>query len=136
MKGIFKNLRPLALQFFSYFCVGGTAALVEWATFYLFCYLCTFGYGVSTALSFLVSTFVNFVLGRKWTFRKQSASGKSLKEAAAVYLVSGIGLGLNLLLMALFVDGAGIPEMLSKITATGLVFIWNFLSRKFWVYKV
>jgi putative flippase GtrA len=64
---------------------------------------------------------------------------KKIKELILVFLVSAAGLLLNLLLMYLFVTVLGldthIQKTMSKIAATGIVFFWNFLSRKYWIYN-
>ena len=126
-------------QFASYFAVGGVSALVEWCVFSLLEYLLDVPYLLATVLAFLVSTTVNWILGRTFTFRDSAYREKKAKEAFLVFLVSGIGLVFNLILMYLFVDIFGMDTNLlktvAKIMATGLVFIWNFLSRKYWVYR-
>ena len=65
---------------------------------------------------------------------KQSEQ-KFLKEIVSVYLASIVGLLGNLLLMWIAVDLLSANEMLSKVIATGIVFLYNFLVRKFWIYK-
>lgn len=61
------------------------------------------------------------------------------KELFLVFLVSAIGLGFNLLLMFIFVRLLGMNTNLlktaAKIMATGIVFVWNFVSRKIWIYR-
>ena len=126
-------------QFLSYFCVGGVAALVEWSVFSLLEYLLDLQYLLATVLAFLVSTMVNWILGRTFTFKNSAYQRKKTKEAVLVFAVSAVGLVFNLLLMVLFVDVIGMNtnflKTLAKILATGIVFIWNFLSRKLWIYK-
>ena len=137
MKNLFsvKSVR----QFVSYFGVGGTAALVEWGVFSLLEYLLDVPYLLATILAFLVSTTVNWILGRTFTFKDSAYQEKKAKEAFLVFLVSAIGLVFNLVLMYLFVDIIGMNTNLqktaAKILATGIVFIWNFLSRKYWIYR-
>ena len=130
-----KNIR----QFLSYFGVGGVSALVEWAVFSLLEYLFDMPYLLATILAFLFSTTTNWFLGRTFTFRESAYKEKRGKEIFLVFLVSAIGLGFNLLLMYLFVDVIGMNTNLlktvAKILSTGIVFIWNFLSRKLWIYK-
>jgi len=135
MKTKNSGLLHLIYQFCSYFCVGGVAALVEWGCFFLLCNLLHIWYAAATVISFLISTLVNYLLGRRWTFKIQSGGKKTLHEALAVYAVSAVGLLFNLILMYFFVDLLNLSAMLSKIGATGIVFIWNFLSRKFFIYK-
>ena len=127
-------------QFLSYFCVGGVAALVEWSVFSLLEYLLDLPYLLATVLAFLVSTTVNWILGRTFTFKNSTYQKKKTKEAFLVFAVSAVGLVFNLLLMVLFVDVIGMStnflKTVAKVLATGIVFIWNYLSRKLWIYKV
>ena len=126
-------------QFLSYFGVGGVSALVEWAVFSLLESGLGLPYLLATVLAFLVSTTVNWLLGRTFTFRQSAYTEKRGKEALLVFLVSGIGLLFNLLLMALFVEVFGLNTHLlktvAKILSTGIVFLWNFCARKFWIYR-
>ena len=57
------------------------------------------------------------------------------KELVKIYLTSIIGLGLNLVIMFLNIEWIGISEMISKIFATGIVFLFNFFVRKLLIYK-
>ena len=126
-------------QFLSYFGVGGVSALVEWAVFSLLEYLLDMPYLLATILAFIFSTTTNWFLGRTFTFKESAYKDKKAKEIFLVFLVSAIGLGFNLLLMYLFVDVFGMNtnllKTIAKILSTGIVFIWNFLSRKLWIYK-
>ena len=121
-------------QFISYFFVGGAAALVEWVAYFLFDNILHLFYMLATILAFFCSTTVNWILGRVTTFKEKQYEKKG-KEAFLVFFVSGIGLLFNLFLMFLFVDKLHLFGLLSKILATGIVFVWNFLSRKFLIYK-
>ena len=127
-------------QFLSYFCVGGVSALVEWTAFALLIYLPDMSYPAATSLAFILSTTTNWYLGRSFTFKDSEAyKGKSVKEYLLVFLVSAIGLGFNVLLMYFFVEFLGmntkILQTVAKVMSTGIVFVWNFLSRKFLIYK-
>ena len=90
-------------------------------------------------IAFVVATFANWYLGSIFTFKNSAYKNQKTKEISLVFLVSAIGLGFNLLLMYLFVDvvgmNAGLLKTAAKILATGIVFIWNYLSRKLWVYR-
>lgn len=120
------------VQFVEYFLVGGVAALVEWSTFAVLNYGIHWHYLIATIASFTVATGVNYFLSRRvFKTRQHSVT----KEVVLVYLVSGIGLGGNLLLMWLFVSSMGLERMLAKIVSTGIIFLWNFAARKFWVFR-
>ena len=127
-------------QFISYFFVGGVAALVEWVMFFIFANVLQINYFVSTVIAFIFSTTANWILGRITTFKDNNTyKDKKAKEAFLVFVVSAIGLLFNLILMYLFVTVMGfdssLGKTLSKIAATGIVFIWNFLIRKLVIYK-
>ena len=130
-----KNIK----QFFSYFCVGGISALVEWILFFLLEYFLNLQYLLAVFISFLFSTTVNYFLGRTFTFKSSSYEKKKVKEFLFVFGVSALGLFFNFILMYIFVDIVGMNTNLlktvAKICSTGIVFLWNFLSRKFLIYK-
>lgn len=127
-------------QFISYFFVGGVAAIVEWVMFFIFANVLQINYFVSTVIAFIFSTTANWILGRITTFKDNNTyKDKKAKEAFLVFIVSAIGLLFNLILMYLFVTVMGfdssLGKTLSKIAATGVVFIWNFLIRKLVIYR-
>ena len=127
-------------QFISYFFVGGVAAIVEWVMFFIFANVLQINYFVSTVIAFIFSTTANWILGRITTFKDNNTyKDKKAKEAFLVFIVSAIGLLFNLILRYLFVTVMGfdssLGKTLSKIAATGIVFIWNFLIRKLVIYK-
>lgn len=126
-------------QLISYFAVGGASALVEWMGFWLLGRLFGMAYLPATALAFIFSTSTNWFLGRTFTFKNSNLGKNKTKEILQVFGVSGIGLLINLGLMYLFVTVLGMKTELlktvAKILATGIVFFWNYLSRKMWIYK-
>ena len=127
-------------QFISYFFVVVVAAIVEWVMFFIFANVLQINYFVSTVIAFIFSTTANWILGRITTFKDNNTyKDKKVKEAFLVFIVSAIGLLFNLILMYLFVTVMGfdssLGKTLSKIAATGIVFIWNFLIRKLVIYK-
>ena len=125
-----------------YLFVGGTAALVEWGLFYLFFYYLLVGLGLSvdvltmvaTALAFGLSTLYHYFLGNVLVFDSGSKYDKS-KELSLVFLVSIMGLVFNLILMYVFVGLLSWQPMLAKVITSCIVVVWNYLSRKKWIFK-
>ncbi len=125
-----------------YLFVGGTAALVEWGLFYLFFYYLLAGLGLSvdtltmiaTALAFGLSTLYHYFLGNVLVFDSGSKYDKS-KELSLVFLVSIMGLLFNLVLMYVFVGLLAWQPMLAKVITSCIVVVWNYLSRKKWIFK-
>ena len=124
----------LRSDLFLYLIVGALATIVEWSGFWIFFDMLQIQYLLATALAFVFSTFANWLLGRILVFRgKQDQS--LLKELLSIYLTSIGGLLLNLGIMYVMVDFCSIQEMIAKITATVLVFSYNYLIRKKLIYK-
>ncbi|WP_301860855.1 GtrA family protein [uncultured Megasphaera sp.] len=128
-----------------YLLVGGSAALLEWALFYLFFQGLTAGgffplqthrVLTATTLAFGTSTLYHYILCNRFVFDSGSRYQKGT-EISLVFLVSAIGLGWNLLLMWLFTSPVllGLNPMVSKILASAIVTVWNYLSRKKWIFK-
>lgn len=125
-----------------YLFVGGTAALVEWVLFYLlYTYvLNSLGLGLTaltmlaTSLAFCLSTLYHYFLGNVLVFDSGSRYDRG-KELSLVFLVSIMGLGFNLLLMYIFVSLLGWQPMLSKVLTSCIVVVWNYLSRKKWIFR-
>lgn len=126
-------------QFISYFGVGGAAALVEWVAFYLFASVLRIQYLLATALAFILSTTANWFLGRVFTFKDSAYKDKKVREITLVFTVSAIGLLFNMGLMYLFVTvlkmDTDILKVVSKVLASGIVFVWNYLARKCFIYR-
>jgi len=129
-----KILALMRSDLFLYLIVGGLATIVEWSGFWIFFDMLHIQYLLATALAFVFSTFANWLFGRLLVFRgKQNQS--LLKELASIYLTSIGGLLLNLAIMYVMVECLSVWEMLAKVTATVLVFSYNYLIRKKLIYK-
>ena len=122
------NIKEFAL----YVIVGGIATVTEWAVFYLLD-ISGIYYLAAVTVSYLISTFVNWLAGRLLVFKTRNIS--VLREILSVYLASIVGLLMNLLIMWVAVDSLKFSEMPSKVAATGLVFAYNFIVRKYLIYK-
>nr|WP_092069211.1 GtrA family protein [Dendrosporobacter quercicolus]NSL47391.1 GtrA family protein [Dendrosporobacter quercicolus DSM 1736]SDL87779.1 Putative flippase GtrA (transmembrane translocase of bactoprenol-linked glucose) [Dendrosporobacter quercicolus] len=126
--------RGLLNQFIRYFCVGGISALADWSLFYVLHLKIGYHYIAAAAGSFILSVIVNFFLGREFVFKNQCKFNASL-EALSILAINTTGLLLDLLIIALAIELAHIDPMTAKIGATGLVFFWNFLLRRWWLYS-
>lgn len=85
-------------------------------------------YLLSSGISFTVSVIVNYILSLTYVF--ETEQGNRVKEFVIFVVLSVIGLGINQLLMWFCVDILGIFYMISKIGATAVVMVYNFVTRK------
>lgn len=91
-------------------------------------------YLVSSGISFTVSVIVNYILSITFVFETDKDKNK-LKEFVVFVFLSVIGLGINEVCMWLAVEAAGIYYMISKIGATAVVMVYNFVTRKIFIEK-
>jgi len=71
----------------------------------------------------------NYILNRIWTF--QSHNKEITREYVSFLFISLIGLGLNNLVIYVLHGKFNLNFYKSKIVATGIVVIWNFLANYF-----
>jgi putative flippase GtrA len=116
-----------------YACVGGIAACVDIAFFALFAKHLGYPYLWVAAIGFLLATLVNYILSIFFVFADRRRHKRST-EIGLVYFVSLLGLGLHQLILFWSVEHAGAGLMISKFIATGTVFIWNYLARKYYIF--
>jgi putative flippase GtrA len=133
-----KNTR----QFISYIFVGGTATVVEWGLFWIFVYSFKFDQNTGFIMAYIVSTLVNMIMGKMFTFKNSSVVNKSksntaniVKETVLIYLVAAIGCLLNVAFLNFFTIVLHMDSMLSKVWTTAIIFIGNYLARKLGIYK-
>lgn len=109
--------------------VGGSAFVIDYGIMIFLTELFGVNYLISSGISFTVSVIFNYVLSVKWVFNVTGERSKT-QDFAVFIILSAIGLGINQVIMWLAVDILGIFYMLSKIGATGVVMVYNFVTRK------
>ena len=117
-----------------YFCVGAVSAAVDISLFTVFARLLGYDYLTVAGCTFVVATLVNYSLSVRHVFESGTRFGRSL-EVALVFAVSAIGLAINEGVMFVAVDRLGWDLVVSKILATGMVFLWNYQLRANFVFK-
>ena len=123
-------MQLLIKQILKFGLVGGLAFVIDYGLMILLTEVFGINYLISSAVSFSVSVIFNYLLSIFWVF-DVSGSNRGQKENFVIFLVlSLIGLGLNQLLMWLGSDLMGLHYMLTKIGATAIVMVYNFITRK------
>src|SRR3989344_485755 len=119
---------------FRYIISGGTSAVVDLILLYILNSVLGFHYLISAIIAFSTAFFISFILQKFWTFRNHSKEG--IHGQAFIYLGSSLfSLGLNTLLMYLFVDYFHIMVLLSQVFAGAIVACFTFfISRKIFKY--
>lgn len=128
-----KKHKKLIDQILKFGVVGGLAFLIDYGLLYVLTEFVGIHYLISSVISFTVSLIFNYILSIKWVFdvtKKQTA-----KEITIFVILSVIGLGINQVVMYVGSDLLHIYYMLTKIIATAIVMVWNFVTRKIFIEK-
>lgn len=127
-------MKKLIAQIFKFSVVGGTAFLIDYGVMIALTELCGINYLISSGISFVVSVIYNYILSVRWVFEVDE-NGDKRKEFVVFIVLSLIGLGLNQLLMWVFVSMIHIFYMVAKIIVTAIVMLYNFITRKLFLEK-
>ena len=86
-------------------------------------------YLFSCGISFCVSVVVNYLLSMRFVFRSKKDSSKA-KEFIVFVVLSISGLLLTEVLMWIGVEQFALHYMFAKVVVTGIVMVYNFVTRK------
>ena len=84
-------------------------------------------YLLAAIISFLFAVTNNFYWNFRWTFKGQAAFRSRRNKYFRFLAVSVLNLGINLLLLRLFVETLAMDKTLAQLVSIGLVSILNFL---------
>jgi putative flippase GtrA len=116
-----------------YVVVGGASAATDWTIFVATLYVFDLHYIFAGTISFILATGLNYYLSVRFVF---GAGSRGPHQALAlVYLVSTIGIIINLGVLIIGVDVLEQQPLVSKLFATGVATFWNFLARYFYIFK-
>ncbi len=123
----------LLTQLIRYTIVGGLAFIVDFGLLFILTEYFELHYIASATCSFLAGLLVNYYISTAWVF-ESTIKSKHI-EFTLFTLIGVIGLGLNDLLIWLFTKKCHLYYMLSKLITAALVYLWNFLGRKYLVFN-
>ncbi len=111
--------------------VGLSAFAIDYVLF-LVLHLVGIPYLIANIASYTISTVYNFVLSMRFVFSGKASQSRA-QQLGIFLALSVVGLVLNELYLYLFVSYLGIAPALSKVVATFLVTIFNFITRKYFL---
>jgi putative flippase GtrA len=131
---------PGLRQFIKFAIVGGTGTIVNLIIFSLIIAIYGHAHGdrsllveqIASGVAFCVAVVNNFVLNRRWTFHHE---GPIIPHFGRFFVVSLLGLGLNVFSYTLFHHWLGIEEHVSQFLANCVVTPFNFVGSKLWAFK-
>ena len=122
-------MRKLIAQMMKFGVVGLIAFGIDYGLLVLLTSVFGLYYLLSATISFTVSVIFNYFASMRYVFtHKEDMSRK--REFTIFVVLSIIGLGLNNLFMWIGTSLMGITYLITKLVATFLVTIFNFVTRK------
>ncbi|WP_251211895.1 GtrA family protein [Adlercreutzia murintestinalis] len=122
-------MKKLLKQFAKFGVVGVIAFIIDYGLMVLLTEAFGVNYLISATISFTVSVIFNYLASMRYVFTHKD--GMSRRREFVIFVVlSVIGLGLNDLLMWIATGLVGISYLISKIFATAVVMVYNFVTRK------
>ena len=112
-----------------YLVVGGTCTIVDMGLLYILTEYARIYYVLAAAISFTTGVTLNYFMCTGWIFKESKIKNRSL-EILLYFVISIIGLLINIVGIWLLTNFLSLHFMLSKFLATALTLIWNFCSRK------
>jgi putative flippase GtrA len=116
------------MRLIKYFFVGGAAAIVDIGLFTLFASYLAWPWLPVSIATFILATAINYFLSIKFVFESGIKHTKSV-EIIGVFGISTLALLVNQAVLYMAIEWFDWNLVISKITATGTVFFWNYFGR-------
>ena len=119
----------LLVQIFNFGIVGIIATVIDFLFLYFFKDICHFHLVISNTLSFCISVLYNYWASMTFVFDVNK--NKSKRRNFILFIIfSVIGLILNDIIVWFVSDKLSIYYLVSKVIATMIVMVFNFITRK------
>lgn len=123
-------MKKLFLQIVKFGLVGAIAFVIDYGLMVLLTEVFNIYSLISAAISFTVSVIFNYIASVKWVFDVDNEKNSKSKQLIVFIILSVIGLIINELIMWVMDVKFSIHYMISKLVATFVVMVWNFITRK------
>ena len=128
-------MKGLIEQFLKFGVVGAIAFLIDYGVLMLLSQVIGMDPVISASISFLVSVVFNYVASMHYVFTRRDDISRR-REFTIFVILSAIGLVINEIIMVIGVNVLGDSALMvtiTKLVATAIVMVWNFVSRKKWL---
>jgi putative flippase GtrA len=123
---------PLIVQFVKFGTVGVSNTLLTFVVYTVLLKVFGVWYLAASAIGFLTGAVNGFLWNRRWTFKEHVGDALTPIRWG---VVQGCGLGLNVGILYLLVDGARVDKLVSQAVATAVVTVLTFLANRAWTFR-
>ena len=134
------RVKNLITQFLRYAIVGGIAFIADFLTltitYKIFIKDSSYKLLIGVATGFIVGTIANYLLSKRFVFSNETSRTKSVPFEFFMYImISLFGVLITEGGMYIGTEIIACNYAVTKIFVAGIVLLWNFLTRRFLVYK-
>ncbi len=140
-------MKKLLEQIFKFAIVGGISFVVDFLVYSIMCNVLGIHYIIAGVSGFTVSVIVNYILSMRFVFVSKEDMRKD-KEFVIFVVLSLIGMVLNSVILYICIDliymhwlwlnqliSIKWMNIVAKVIATGIVMVYNFVTRKIFLEK-
>lgn len=128
---IFGRAKNAHVQFFRYFFVGGTSAVVDLIIYSSLLHFFGLHYFVAALIAYMLGLTWNHLLCLAWVFERKHSRRK---EFTMVVFIAIGGLLWTELLLYGFIDWLFFNPIIAKMISQIIVLVWNYSMRKMYVF--
>ncbi|MBR1386545.1 MAG: GtrA family protein [Bacilli bacterium] len=122
----------LLVQIFKFFIVGVIATIIDFIIYYICYNKFEIDPLIANIISFSISVIYNYIASVKWVFATDKNKNKKVLFIEFISL-SILGLLLTESLLFIFINLLSFNKMISKIIATIITMVFNFVTRKIFI---
>lgn len=132
----------LLAQIFKFIIVGGISFLIDFVVYTMMCNGLHIHYIIAGIAGFTVSVVANYILSMRFVFESKEDMRKD-KEFIIFVVLSLVGMLLNSVILYVCIDliyscwdllqeviSTEVMNVIAKVIATGIVMVYNFITRK------
>jgi putative flippase GtrA len=118
-------------EFLKFILVGGISAMLEYGLYFAF--KTSMNYHIANILAFGLTNIVTYILSKRFVFK--ATSGKRSTYALLFFIFLMGALLVNHTVLTCLVDFVHLDDKIAKALAIAVTVIWNFYTRKRYVFK-
>lgn len=139
MKNLIDKGKQIYLKYKSqilYLFFGGMSTLLNIVIFFIFNNLIKVDYQVSNVIAWIIVVIFAYVTNKIWVFEsKKTSKTELLKETMSFFGSRLLTLGIEFILLYLFVEKLNILELVAKIIINVVVIVLNYILSKLFVFR-
>ena len=130
-----ENKMKISKQLIRYIFAAGGLFLIDVILFYFLADFLEFNYIIVNSSLFFLGTVFNYVLSYKWVFLDSKNIDSHYRNIKALIFVVLLSLLLSNIQLYIYIEILNIEKLNAKLLSSVIVFAWNFLGRKYFVFR-